>query len=103
MTIDPLWSSEAISTNVANIIQSKRLIPNRVTRIAPFEADFGRKPNTALSNIVTKAIKHNLSYKHIKYLASDRRLLKQPVLSPSAMWDIEQDSEPELNIQYRED
>ena len=38
MTIDPLWSSEDISTIVANIIQSIRLIPNRVTRISPFEA-----------------------------------------------------------------
>ena len=102
MTIDPLWSSEDISTIVANIIQSTRLIPNRVSEIAPFEAHFGRKPNNALSNIVTKAIKHNLSYKHIKNFASDRRLLKQPVLTPSAMWDIEQDSEPELNIQYKE-
>ena len=102
MTIDPLWSSEDISTIVANIIQSIRLIPNRVTRIAPFKAHFGRKPNTALSNIVTKPNKHNLSYKHIKNFASDRRLLKQPVLSPSAMWDMEQDSEPELNIQCKE-
>ena len=66
MTIHPLWSSEDISTIVANVIQSKRLIPNRVTKIAPFEANFGRKPNTALSNIVTKPNKHNLSYNHIK-------------------------------------
>ena len=33
MTIDPLWSSEDISTIVANIIQSLRLIPNRVTKL----------------------------------------------------------------------
>ena len=32
----------------------------------------------------------------------DRRLLKQPVLLPAAIWDMDQDSEPELNIQYRE-
>ena len=101
MTIDPLWSSEDFSTIVANIIQSIRLIPNRVTKITPFEAHFGRKPNTALSNIITKPNKNNLSYNHIKNFTSDRRLLKQPVLSPAAMWDMEQDSEPELNIQYK--
>ena len=32
----------------------------------------------------------------------DRRLLKQPVLSPGAMWDMGQDSEPKPNIQYKE-
>ena len=63
---------------------------------------FGRKPNTALSNIVTKPSKQNLSYKQIKNFASDRRLLKQPVLSPAAIWDMDQDSEPKLNIHYRE-
>ena len=102
MTIDPLWSSEDITKIIANIIQSIRLIINRITKIAPFEAHFGRKPNNALSNIVTKLNKQNLSYKQIKNFASDRRLLKQPVLSPAAILDMDQDSEPELNIQYRE-
>ena len=99
MAIDPLWSSEDITTIVSNIIQNIRLIPNRITKITPFEAHFGRKPNTALSNIVTKPTKHNLSNKNIKNLASDCKLLKQPVLSPATIWDMEQDSEPELNIQ----
>ena len=102
MFIDPLWSSEDISTIVSNIIQSIRLIPNRITKIRPFEKHFGRKPNAALSNIVTKPNQQNLSYKQIKNFASDRKLLKQPVLSPAAIWDMDQDSEPELNIQYRE-
>ena len=93
MTIEPLWSSEDISTIVANIIQSIRLIPNRITKIAAFEAHFGRKPNTALSNIVTKPSKQNLSYKQIKNYASDRRLLKQSILTTG---DMEQESEPEL-------
>ena len=101
MSIDPLWSSEDISTIVSNIIQNIRLIPNRITKITPFEAHFGRKPNTALSNIVTKPNKQNLSYKRIKNFASDRKLLKQAVLSPAAIWDVDQDSEPELKIQYR--
>ena len=103
MAIDPLWSSEDITTIVSNMIQNIRLIPNRITKITPFEAHFGRKPNTALSNIVTKPNKRNLSYKKIKHFASDRKLLKQPVLSHAAIWDMDQDSEPELNIQYRED
>ena len=102
MAIDPLWSSEDISSIVSNIIQSIRLIPNRITKVTPFEAHFGRKPNTALSNIVTKPNKQNLSYKQIKHFTSDRKLLKQPVLSPSAIWNMDQDSEPELNVLYKD-
>ena len=33
MAIDPLWSSEDITTIVPNIIQNIRLIPNRITKI----------------------------------------------------------------------
>ena len=61
MSIDLLCSLEDISTIVSNIIQNIRLIPNRITKITPLEAHFGRKPNTALSNIVTKPNKQNLS------------------------------------------
>ena len=92
MTKDPLWSSDDISTIVANIIQNTRLIPNRKTKIAPFEANFGRKPNTALSDIVTNPSKKNLSHRKIKNFASDRSLLKQPVLTPAAVCDMNQDS-----------
>ena len=52
MAIDPLWSSDDITIMVLNKIPNIRLIPNRITKITPFEANFGRKPNTALSNIV---------------------------------------------------
>ena len=103
MAIDPLWSSGDITTIISNIIQNIRLIPNRITKITPLEAQFGRKPNTALSNIVTKPSKNNLSYNKIKNFTSDRKLLKQPVLSPAAIWDMDQDSEPGLNVQYKED
>ena len=103
MAIDPLWSSEDITKIVSNIIQNISFIPNIITKITPLEAHFGRKPNTALSNIVTKPTKHNLSFKNMKEFASDRKLLKQPVLLPATIWDMKQDSEPELNIQYREE
>ena len=32
----------------------------------------------------------------------DQRLLKQPVLTPAAMWDMERDSDPELNVQFKQ-
>ena len=43
-----------------------------------------------------------MSYKNNKNFASDRRVLKQPVLTPAATWDMEQDSEPEWNTQYKQ-
>ena len=46
--IDTNWSSETLSSRLANIIENNRLIPNRTTKITPFEAHFGRKPNKAL-------------------------------------------------------
>ena len=61
LDIDPNWSSETLSSRLANIIENIRLIPNRTTKITPFEAHFGRKPNTALSNMLTKPSIKNLS------------------------------------------
>ena len=82
MTIDPLWSSQDISTIVANIIQNIGLIPKRFTRIAQFEARSGKKPSTALSNIVTKPNTHNLSYKQ-KKLCFRSEITKATSINPS--------------------
>ena len=65
MALDPLWSSEDNSAIIVNIVQSVRLIPNRIQKVTPFEAFFGRKPNTTQSIIITKPNESNLSYKKI--------------------------------------
>ena len=54
LDIDPNWSSETLSSRLTNIIENIRLIPSRTTKVTPFEAHFGRKPNTELSNMLTK-------------------------------------------------
>ena len=59
------------------------------------------KNNTFRSTFWQKT-KHR-TFKHSHKANQTRKLLKQPVLSPAAIWDMEQDSEPELNIQYREE
>ena len=66
LDIDPNWSNETLSSRIANIIENIRLIPNKTTNTTPFEAHFGRKPNTELSNSVTKPSLNNLSYKKLK-------------------------------------
>ena len=103
MEHDPLWSSSDLATIVAKIIESIRLIPNTTTKLKPFEAHFGRPPNTELSNIITKPSSKNLSYKLKNKFASDQATLRHrhPVLPREIMWDWDNDSEPELNIEYK--
>ena len=41
------------ASDVAELNKFLRITPNATTKITPFEAQFGRKPNTPLSNIAT--------------------------------------------------
>ena len=101
MEHDPLWSFSDLATIVAKINESIRLIPNTTTKIKPFEAHFGRPPNTELSNIITKQSSKNLSYNKIQKFASDQATLRHPILPRELMWDLDNGSEPTLDIQYK--
>ena len=101
MEHDPLWSSADLAAIVAKIIESIKLIPNATTKIKPFVAHFGRPPNTALSNLITKPSGKNLSYKQINKYASDQATLRHPALPREILWDWNHDSETELDIQYK--
>ena len=101
---DTNWSQVTLADKVAEIIQEIKLIPNTTTQITPYTAHFGRKANTQLSNITTKPSQNNLTYKNIKNFNLDkRRGLKQPMLNAESIWNIETDSEPELDIRFNED
>ena len=103
MQSDPLWSIADLAQIVTKIIQSIRPIPNSVTKKKPFEAHFGRPPNTELSNIIIKASKTRLTYNKIRYFVSDKAKLKQPLLSREAVWALDSDSEPEIDIRYKDE
>ena len=62
--LDPLWDKTNHAEKISAIIESIRLIPNRVSKTTPCEANFG--PNTELSKILTKPNKNNLYYSQIK-------------------------------------
>ena len=101
---DTNWSQITLADKIAEIIQEIKLIPNTTTKIAPYTAHFGRKINTQLSNIITKPSHKNLSYKNIKNFYLDKkRGLKQPMLNAESIWNVETDSEPELDIRFHED
>ena len=61
LDINPNWSNATLANSITNIIENNRLIPNTTTKIAPFEAHFGKKPNTEISNIRTKASHKNMT------------------------------------------
>ena len=103
MNIDPIWDNTNIAEKITEIIESIRLIPNRETKIPPFQAHFGRPKNTELSNILTTPNAKNLSYNNIKSFYIDNRLLQNPSLTPAAIWDRDTNSEINLDIQYKQD
>ena len=100
---DTNWSKITLADKIAEIIQEIKIIPNTTTKIAPYTSHFGRKINTQLSNIITKPSHKNLSYKEIKNFYLDKkRGLQQPMLNAASIWNVETDSEPELDIRFQE-
>ena len=97
INVDNNWSKE--TSKISAIIESIKLITNTTTKITPFEAHFGRKPNTQTSNIVTHPNKKKLTYKNIKKFYLDKKILRRPMLDQQAMSNFS-DSEPNLDIQY---
>ena len=100
LEIDPMWSSETLSASIASIIENIRLIPNKTTKVTPFEAHFGRKPNTELSNMLTKPSIKNLSYNKLKNKCLDKKMLRHDALTQEEMWRRDGSSEDELDNQY---
>ena len=61
INVDNNRSKETLANKISAIIENIKLIPNTTKKITPFEAHFGRKPNTQTSNIVTHPNKKNLT------------------------------------------
>ena len=102
INVDNNWSKETLANKVSGKIENIKLIPNITTKTTPFEAHFGRKPNTQTSNIVTHPNKKNLLYNNIRKFYLDKKVLRRPMLDQQAMWNF-LDSEPNLDIQYNSD
>ena len=68
------------------IIHQLRICKQRTTKISPFEAHFGRKPNTPLSVIATKPNLMNLSYKGIINHYLDEESAMPEEILPDDKW-----------------
>ena len=85
--------------SINSIIYQLRICRQETINISPFEAHFGRKAITPLSNITTKPDPKSLTYKNIlnKYL--DLETVRWEELISEENWDNEgrSDTEVELN------
>ena len=68
------------------IIHQLRICKQRTTKTSPFEAHFGRKPNTPLSVIATKPNLLNLSYKSIINHYLDEDTVMPEEILPDDKW-----------------
>ena len=85
-----------MKASINSIIYQLRISRQKTINISPFEACFGRKSNTPLSNISTKPDPKNLTYKHFlnKYL--DLETVRWDELISEENWDVETRSDTEL-------
>ena len=101
MRIDQTNLPYKLASDVAEIIKTLRITPHCVTKISPFEAHMGRKPNTPSSNIATNSSPHNLNWENAKHAFLDRKNLEQPPLPAEVMHDLERWSEDEVQIRKK--
>ena len=100
MKIDNRNVPYKFASDVAELIKTLRITPNATTKLTPFEAQFGRKPNTPLSNMATSPKSSKLSWENTKIACLDQKLLTKPALTAEAMWNRDNNSEDELDIKY---
>ena len=83
---------------MAVIMKTLRITPHGVTKISPFEAHLGRKPNTPLSNLATTSSANNPIRENAKHACLDRRNITKPPLPDETMHGLQQWSEDEVSI-----
>ena len=85
-----------MKASINSIVYQLRICRQKTINISPFEAHFGRKANSLLSNTSTKPDPKSLTYKHIlnKYL--DLETVRWDELISEENWDVEARSDTEL-------
>ena len=85
-----------LKASINSIIYQLRICRQKTINISPFEADFGRKTNTPLSNISTKPDSSRVTYKRIlnKYL--DMETVRCKELISKDNWDTKTRSDLEM-------
>ena len=87
-----------VKASINSIIYQLRICRQKSINISPFEAHFGRKAHTPLSNITTKPDPKSLTFKNIinKYL--DLETVRWEELISDENWDNEGRSDTEIEL-----
>ena len=101
MKIDKNITPYKLASDVAELIKTLRITPHATTKTTPFEAHYGRKPNTPLINIWTTPKISNLSWENTKLSCLDEKILKKSALTPEAIWNRDTNSEDKLSVVYK--
>ena len=102
MRIDPANTPYKLASDVAEIIKNLRITPHGVTKISPFEAHMGRKPNTPFSNLAKTSSPTNLNWENAKHACLDQKNLTKSPLPAEIMYDLQHWSEDEVSINQRQ-
>ena len=87
-----------VKASINSIIYQLRICCQKTINISPFEAHFGRKANTPLSNITTKPDPKSLTYKKIlnKYL--ELETVRWDQLITDENWNNDERSDIEIEV-----
>ena len=87
-----------VKASINSIIYQRRICRQKTINISPFEAHFGRKANTPLSNITTKPDPKSLTYKNIlnKYLDLETVRWEELIAD-----DIAQNNQRKVSMAYK--
>ena len=90
-----------LKASINFLIYQLRICRQKTINISPFEAHFGKKAKTPLSNISTKPNPNNLTYKRIlnKYL--DLETVRWEELISEENWDV--DARRDTELEYNRD
>ena len=85
-----------LKASINSVVYQLRICRQKTINISPFEAVFGKKANTPLSNIWTKPDSNSLTYKRIlnKYLVLET--VRWEELISEENWDVDARSDTEL-------
>ena len=85
-----------LKTSINSIIYQLRICRQKTTNISPFEAHFGRKANTTLSNISTEPDPNSITYKPILNRYLDLETVRWEELISEENWGVDARSDTEL-------
>ena len=101
MRIDKTNTPYRLASDIASFIKTLKITPHGVTKISPFEAHMGRKPNTPLSYVATSSSPNNLNWENAKHACLDRNNLKKSPFPAEIMHDLHRWSEDKVCIKEK--